>query len=596
MTVRYDKTSKDYVINGFERGIADDPYSGLGDMRNVQLTSVPKEASVNFSTQKISAPNVNGSLLNSSASGDTIVLDSFPESGSAIQFSVISDPTKGITTGTTYWVVNIGGGNWQLYSDYRVVSLVNITGDGLTGTYATVNMAKPKYFTYDGASYWMVDASGQVWSNKRGTSNSPFYWTFTGNKPNNGSNGNGLTYYQASDGTGYIFVFSNSSIDFTPTAVVSWTYQWNWLAGTAGSYNASPSIVLKSTNIHETLIAPDNAVYFCDGAYIGRWFENTNAVFSPTTFSTYTVDETRLLPFTDTAQCLTFLGTSVMIGGKNNVIYPWDTTSPTFSYPLLLPEYSIVKMVTVNTNTFIFVGNRGRIYYTNGTNAQLYKKIPDFISNTIEPYFTWGGACSNKNQLYFSASVSTNAGTALTTYGGVWAINLDTKAIRMTNTLSYQTTTFNGYAPTMTPQFLGNPTGTGLYIGWDSGSSTYGIDQTISNPYIGNTAVAQASIDSDLVPIGTFLQPTTNGRVEFKLSTALVAGESVQLFYRQKFADSFTAIGNAISTANSDFNGYSYAYQNVPFQNSQWIQIRAVLISTSSFPSYCRLSEIRLGN
>lgn len=616
MAISHD--GKDIVINGFERGIGDSMHSGatplvgqygvggLGDMRNVQITSVPGEVSVSFGTQIISPVGGSGSVTSVNNSTHVITFTGTIATGDAIKFSASGLTLGGVVAGTTYFVDNLGGGTMTIYSDYALNSIVAVTNG--VGTFTSYTMGQPKYFAYanTAGSYFMVDNLGQVWSNMitNPNDNPNNAWRYTGNSGGVGTgNGNGLVIYTprdyATSGVSYLFIFRNSTIDYatlTSNSTLTWTYGWNPSTGATGTTGAVLKAPLSTSYIHEALVIPDNSLNFCDTNWIGTLFENTGKIFLPTDTTTYTFYETELLPSIDTAQCLTFLGTSLMIGGKNNIIYPWDTTSPTFAYPILLPEYNVVKMVTVNTNTFIFIGNRGRIYYTNGTNATLYKKIPDFISNTIEPYFIWGGACSIKNQLYFSALCNTNGGTALTTYGGVWAIDLDTNAIRMTNTLSYQTTIYNGYASAIIPEFAGNPGGTGLYIGWDNGSSGYGIDQTVSAPYSGSTAVAEAIIDSDLVPIGTFLKPTTNGRVEFKLSVPIVSGESVQLFYRQRFADAFVAVGSAISIVNTDFNGYSWAYQNVPFQNSQWIQIRAVLISTATNPSYVRLTEMRLGN
>ncbi len=592
----------DIVISGFEKGIADSPYEGIADMRNINIIPIPKEGSVNFSTSAITQQGSSGNLTSADPALDTVLLTGATfDSGAAITFAGGGLPA-GIVAGTTYWAVLLSGGTYQLYTDYPRASLLDITGTG-SGTWATVNMTTPKYFAYDSGfgTYWMLDSAGRVWSNTVATNNNPFYWTYTGNRINSRSNGNGLVYYRASDGTGYMFVFSNSSIDYTPTASanVAWVYQWNVAAGTTGSWSNTPTQRLKTpvtvNNPHEAMVAPDNKVYFTDANYVGRWYQADPAVpFDPTNITTYIFDQTQLLPFTDTAQCLAPLGNNMLVGAKGNIIYPWDTFSSLPSFPIFVAESSIVKMVTVNTNTFIFVGGRGRIYVTNGSQASLYKKIPDSISGTVEPYYTWGGATSNKNQLYFGALVTTNSGASISQYGGVWAIDLDTKAIRLTNKLSYGT--YAGYASAIIPIFSTQPAGTGLYIGWNSGASTFGIDQTISTPYTGG----EATIDSDLIPIGTFLKPTTNGRLEFKLIVPIVNGESVKLQYRQAFSDAFadissTTVFNFAGIATNAWNGYSGAYQNVDFQNSQWIQIRAVLTSTASSPSYCRLVEMRIG-
>lgn len=594
--------SGDIIIKGWEQGIADSPYDGISDIRNINLVSIPKEASVNFSTSANISPVITGGSV-TSADAATFYLTytgaANIENGMAINFSAQS--TLGVTASavTTYWILNkgvAGAGTFQITSDYAQTTTVHVTNG--TGTFSVYNFGKSLAGGYSTATissaynpvddkYYFLDAAGNVWSNTFLTTSG--YWTFVGASGTSDIifGVKGLAYYEASNGSRYLFVFRSQSIDYIDLVTFTWT--WGWKPSTGETHKTA--YLNKSTIYHEAFVAPDNVVYYCDGAYIGRFFEETGEIFIPTTTSTYITDSTRLLPFTDNAQCLSFLGTNLMIGGRQNVIYPWDTTSPTFSYPILLPEYNVQRMVTVNTTMFIFVGNRGRIYYTNGTNAQLYKKIPDHISGTVEPYFTWGGACSTKNQLYFSALATTNTGTALTAYGGLWAIDLDSKAIRLTNKLSYGT--YAGYITSIIPNFSSNPAGTGLIMSWFNGSSIFGIDSTISTPYI----AGEAYIDSDLIPIGSFLKATTNARVEFKLSIPLVSGETVSLWYRQKFSDSFVQIGSTIThTTNGSGTTYSYAYQNVPFQKSQWIQIRVVLTSASSSPSYCRLTELRLGS
>jgi hypothetical protein len=619
--------TNDYVIDGFERGIADTPHTsaqpllgqyglgGISDMKNVQIISVPGEASVNFSTAAVS-PIVVGTGTVSSVNGSNVLTYTGAvglENYMAIQFNASGLTIGAVSAAKTYWVALVSGGTFKIYSDYGQTALVLATNGVGTFTIASVGTnlitgatGAPQYFTFSPTSnkYYMQDATGAVWSNTFLTASG--FWTYLGPSGTADTNsGKGLVCYPGipySSGHNFIFVFNSLSIDYWDETSLAWT--WGWNPATDAIHQASGYIgnsnVGGGITSHEALLAPDGRVYFCDGLSIGSFYQTSpTTAFDPTNLAgTYTYNYTRLLPMNDVAQCLSYLGTNLMIGGKLNVIYPWDRFSTTYSYPILLAEYNIVKMLTVNTNTYVLVGNRGRIYITNGSQATLYKKIPDHISQTIEPYYTWGGLCSNKNQLYFSFYETKNDGTALTTSGGVWGIDLDTKAIRLTNTLSYQTTLYNGYATALISIYTASPAGTGLFIGWDSKSLTYGIDTTSSSPYTGTTPVAFAVIDSDLIPMGTYLRPTTTGRVEFKLSTALVAGESVQLYYRQSFSASFAAI-NAGASGNGLFNVagvFSGVCQNVNFQNSQWIQIRATLQSTASSPSFVRLTELRIGN
>jgi len=606
MAIRIDPYDGSIVIDGYEKGIADNPFDGIADEKNVNIISVPGEASVNFATQAKSITISTTFVVDSSDSGaDTIHFAAVGllEGGMAITFA--TTPTiGGINGGQTYWLGGISAGNAQLYNKPFLTgaNLVDITGASGTGVVSVYNMGKPKYFQVDGANnYWMVDNLGQVWTTAV-TAGANNYWVFTGNKsPSFGAyDGNGLLYFEASDGTGYLFLFNNSSIDYTKTAttVIGWNYQWQpqTSPSTPLGYAGTPSSILKTPvgtqNSHEALVSPDGAAYFVDANWIGKWYQtDPNTPFDPLTKATFTYSTFQILPTTDRAQCLAVLGNNIMIGGVLNVIYPWDGFSTKFQYPLFLAENGVYKLHTVNTNTFIFCGNRGRIYVTNGSQAQLYKKIPDHISGTVEPYFTWGGVGSTKNQLYFSALVTANASgnTEYPYYGGIWAIDMDTKAMRLVNKLSYGT--YAGYASAFTPIVPGrvnpaNPAGTGFYAGWQSAlqSATYGVDTTISTPYTGSQTV----IESDLIPIGTWQKPRQLSQVEYRLTKPMVSGESVVIKYRLDFSQAWTSLLSDSTVGN--FSNSAVC----GFDNAQWLQFQITLNSTGTNPSFTRLKEIRV--
>ena len=393
--------------------------------------------------------------------------------------------------------------------------------------------------------------------------------------------------------------FRGNSIDYFNLQSSVWIY--GWYPPTPAS---TPQINYLNNGSHEALVGQDNVVYYCNGSSVGAFLELDGQTFDPTNLSTYGYNTNGTsffnvvsIPGIDTTTCLAELGQNLLIGGIRNQIYPWNRVGTVvgtsinngYSYPIILAEYNVQKMVTVNTNTYIFVGNRGRIYITNGTNAQLYKKVPDHISGTVEPYFTWGGACSVKNQLYFGALATTNASAPISQYGGVWAIDLDTEAIRLTNQLSYGT--YAGHASALIPNFNPNSGGTGLYIGWSDGTTNnFGIDTTVSTPYTGSPG-SQATIDSDLIPIGTFTKPRNFEKMEYRLTVPMVSGESITIKSRLIF--NVQSSGYTTGITDNTVGNWSNI-EDTDFSQAQWVQFQIVLNSTASSPSYVRLKEIRI--
>jgi hypothetical protein len=596
-----DPTQGDLIISGFQNGIGDDPYSGLTDLRNVNIISTPGEASVNFATSKVSPSQLTGAIVSASSS----VITFTGGAGLSTQMGILvsGSTLAGVTSGQLY-LAKVSGATMTLWTNYALTNQVVISGTG-TGTFTSLTVGDNgsftgiKHYTRDSLGYyWGIDSKGYVWSNRFLDANGN--WTPSGNLPNTYSAGNGLVFYQGTSTNGYLFAFSNGSIDVCEmVSPYTWKYQWDWMNGgylNSGNWGATPSsFTLKATNSeysHQAIVPPDGHVYFCDWNWIGQFFQTSPSTpFDPATFATYTPSQTQLLPYNDRAQCLSFLGTNLMVGGILNAIYPWDRVSTQFNFPILLGENTVWKMVTVNTNTFCFVGNRGRIYVSNGTNANLWKKVPDYVSGTVEPYFQFYDACYQKNQLYFSFSQHANPSFAsLATVGGVWAVDLDTKALRMVNKLSYGT--YAGYATALiaiTPLGTGNPpaSGAGLYIGWYDGVSTYGIDSTVSTVYTNG----EATVTSDLIPIGTLLQPSTPQQVEFKLSTPLLTGEKVELQTAAYLGGPFTSQlitsgDGALISGNS---------QSMNVQQQQWLLVKAILTGvTGANVSYNRLMQIRV--
>lgn len=584
MSYRIDPYDKSIVIEGFDKGIADSPYLGISDMRNVNIISIPTEASVNFEVQNI-VQSYTGTLVSCDSGADTVTITNttgIVAIGTVITFSGAGLSGTGITAGTKY-VVGATSTTFQLFAseaDRISNTPLNITGTG-TGTFASVAMGEPvqRWFDSVSAKYYFLDSNGRLWYTTSATG-APKYLLGNDTTTTTNASGNGLAVYR-----GYVFVFRNALIDYYNITTGAWTYGWQTMNTASGTNNS-----------HYAFYGRTDYIFYCDGAYLGSFKEQPGATFDPATAATYQWNKIALsLPRDDIAQCLEELGTTLLIGGQKNAIYQWNQTDSTFTSRILIAENFIQRMQTVNTNTYILAGQRGRIYITNGSQANLYKKVPDHLSGVIEPYFQWGDICTVRNQIYFSLQCRNSAsGTVITEYGGLWAIDLDSTALRLTNQLSYGTYDGISHAmlpvvptPANNPPFPTYTQGVAILIGWNSGASTYGIDYAAAVPYTSS----EAYIDSDLIPIGTFDKVRDFTRIEYKLAKPMVSGESVSLYYRTEFSQSYTLIDT--DTATSTYLPFSKS-SPVNFKNAQWIQLRAVLNSVSDSPSYVRLKEIRL--
>lgn len=737
----------DIVIDGFESGISDTPFatnlqtavgtiqkSGLGDMRNVNIISVPGEASVNFKSQPIqqtaivteaftvdntgtftptgTVPKVGTQIILNTLTGGTSALSGVTMTGNS---ALILDTATGTPNGGTkatatsnglqgvQTVITIGlianptvNENIAIYVN-GVLILINLVtvigasaGNVLIGANTAATIANLLGLLQNpattSATQVALGASAQTacgyFTSTSGTVSvglftSGKYWVYsstastftvdTGRFPSSGVLGSAAALQIPASGSG---TFSTTGTQLalltqivpnaTSTAYYGidtngsvWVYNLsvssNWIplgntvtAATTPDFNTGIAVwngyiialydgpsgyqlytcpinsnaytppvftafkaLLNGANPHRTFQDINNTLYWCDGNTIGSLIQLTT--FDPTSSTSYvwTQDALPILPSGEVIQCLEQLGNNLLLGGRFNAIYQWDKLSYNAT-PILIPENNVHRMVTINSNTYFFAGNRGRIYVTNGANAQLYKKVPDHLSNTIEPVFAWGGATYNKNQLYFSVTAfgsGQSAETEIPNYGGIWAIDTNTDAMRVVNQLSYGT--YGGYCAELCGMIATATTTSGVQVqnfglvsGWEDSTSTaspnYGSDvlPVNSTPVVANTPYTnyESYINSDMIPVGTYLNPTTDANVEFKLSVPMVAGEGVKLAYRQNLSQSFTDITNGEFTTAGVFSGVA----KVSFQKSQWLQIRCYLKSTATNPSFCRLRELRL--
>lgn len=329
----------------------------------------------------------------------------------------------------------------------------------------------------------------------------------------------------------------------------------------------------------------------------GNQFFNTFSPFSPTTF-VFTLQALNLPAF-EQAQCLGELGNIVLVGGMTNTVYPWNQVSVTPDNIIPLPEGNVVKITTVNNLAYVFAGQKGNIYISNSSSIQHFTSVPDYCagipgtpSSYIEPYFSWGDVAFIRGRVYFSILDQTATKTG--NCGGIWSFvpsnNFQSNevggiALRLENKSSYGT--YNGLSTVLLPNQNQNAIGPQFWSGWYSSitSPTYGFD------YTGTTPNYPVIIETDLIPTGTILTKKTFSQIEYKLSTPLATGESVNISYRQNSTDAYTSCGTVIADSVTVLSGYFRAN----FQKGQWLQLQVVLnpVNTSA-SSFVRLKEVRI--
>lgn len=436
-----------------------------------------------------------------------------------------------------------------------------------TNTTSGVTLGKPISRAVDisvGASqaYYILDDAGHVF--KSTTVNGTFTYLSSNATLTSASADDSIVFWN-----GYLFKFRSTFIDYWTGS--TWVNGWNPATGGSGASTITSAP-------HFALSTQDNAIYFCNGKTIGS-IVYVSGTFDPTvaqgTTYTFNVSALTLSP-EDFAQSLGELSTLLLIGGSLNKIYPWDRVSTTFKYPIFVADSFVKRIVTANTNCFLFMGNttgRGRIFITNGTNANLYYKIPDFIVNRTEPYFRWGDAIYYRDSLMFGFEPTDNSGSDLNV-GGVWAIDLETKAFR-------QVSNVTGYANVLIgSQSSSNKAGMAYITGIYDSSNNYSIQNSSTAAGTGT-----ATIVTDTIPIGTILNKRTFKQVEFKLGTALASGESIAL-------TAIYDLNNSVSIGTWNTVGDFSGYFPVTFEKNQWLSIQAFITGNSS--SGVRLREIRI--
>ncbi len=523
--------------------------------------------------------------------------------------------SSGLEDGVVYYVRNIVGNTFQL-SASAGGDIIDLVGDssGTFSTYTYGNMRGISALNGAPLSYWvdrvgqaagleatyLVDASNYAWVFFPAVSlnlpaNSLIFLGNIGGIGASSTSQNGIGLFD-----GYIILFGLLTTDIADLAelifgdgpLAEWDYAWEVVNTSASAGRVS------------TLLGQDAALYYTSSAGVGSLIENAGESFDPTDDTTYTLNNAALtIPSNDRSTCLAELGVNLLVGGALSFVYPWDRVSTSFTYPIIVPDFYIRNIIGTNQNAYVFAGNRGRIYITNGSACDLFKKVSDYVTGASTPYFRWWDASFARNQLLFSFTATLNAGTALTTVNGAWAIDVTSEALRMMNKI-----TNSGYAGQSnmvaegpTPSVSVQPLGTALIIGWTV-STTYGVDVGTGTPYDS----FESFIDFDMIPVGTYLNPLSPTQLEWKTAYPIGANgtaESIRIYYRKNLFDSWTLVGTTTATGTTVVGSTTGTttsavgisdYYVANFEKAQWIQLRVEMSSNATTPTYNRLTELRL--
>lgn len=728
MSYRFDKTTGDLVIEGFEKGIAASPYGGIANLQSVNIATENGEVMSSYARlAQLTSTAISGTLLNDTST--TVRTSTTIQAG--VWISVTNSSITGLANGTYYISSSQNSGGVSILglitpfsNSYAGVAL---TGLGLTGqaTFSLLQtlsnpIAKATEAYYDTSNvqqfrYYILDSQGFIWVYDTATANTTtrLSW-FLPSQANvsswTSSRITSCTYAGLAVLNGWLMIVVGNSIYCKSTVNLGNSP----VLFTPGGLAALMSGV-SSQNPHYAFVGHQGKMYYCDGNYIGSIFPNTalitgtaniqsyvqyvalsqfvgtiqaviggstptygsttgasgaripamffsdgysgssvptalgggavsNAIYyiqyatdGTQTFGVYaansggsaldlttgtvgiqyfntfyptasagnatiTFTPQRLnLPFFEISTAIAELGNQILIGTQGNAMYPWDQISALPASILNLPEANVDNILTVNNMGYIFAGNKGNVYITNGSTAALAISIPDYCagipgtpSSYIEPVFSWGDSMYLRGRVYLSLLDQTSTKTG--NCGGVWSftptqnmyIGQDTGlALRQENQNSYGT--YNGTASLLIPAGVQTVKSPQYFAAWFSSitSPTYGIDTTSTLPS------TTSLIETDLIPTGTFLNKDTFNQIEYKLSSPLNASDAVSIKYRQNSTDAYAALPTLNTESTTGISGY----YNVNFEKGQWLQFQITLSSVSSTnSSFCRLKELRLRN
>ncbi len=498
-----------------------------------------------------------------------------------VQFTTTGALPSPLVAGTTYYITtaNNSTGEVQVSSTVGGVAItITTTGSGTIYMIDTMNISPLGNSTrldFSGAlEVGDTDATIATYVNPRGE-------TVTAEWAEASGLYNIIT--DAGDNIPANFVRGSSTVNFlSPIIFVN--------ATTIPYVNLLDTTV---TNYKPYVSKVDGSLLFCNGQFIGRIATSTspNLSFDPSIYLSYSVSYgVTSIPeqFTDQVTGMVDLNSQLVVTGKRDV-YAWDYISPSTSSPSPVGEL-IVDSVNILNNVYILAGQKGNVYISNGYSAQLFTKIPDYISGVLDTVWTYGGLMTHRSKLFFQALAQTTSGTNI--LAGIFSLIVSPSALGdNANGIVMESQNSYGLTPTSGALATGvlidnNPSSTGYdsyYSAWSNGASLGGIDYNDTSLWQNY----EPTIETDIIPIGNILDKKSPGNIEFKLDRPMTSGDSIRMYWRPSLSDSYTLMGTTTTTQLSD-----YYPSNI--SQSQWAQFKVQMKCASSGSSRIPLKEVRL--
>lgn len=538
------------IIDGWEKGIADSPYTGLTSILNLNTHYYPGALYSNYKRSRADTGLTIGTLA------PYLFTSTNPSGTSAVALGnntfintqyIIADQS-----GNTF--AASGTANFAALSSHAIP---NNSGNNITG----------------------ICYYSPIYNSQQGTGNQ---WMF-GWGQSNVDNYNTMYYAEYSAG-----------------AWGAWTEFAQWKS------SLFPTIVTAGTPNYAIWGGNLNKMYICNGPYImtlsyaidtfGNLNFNpggtsgTDYLWGPATAITgYGSGVACILPFYENAIWLGEWNTNMLIASGNR-LYVWDETASTPSSFIQFPE-PVNKFIVVNNTIFVLAGYKGNIYSSNGYSVSLFKKIPDSFFGQTDPQLVWGGLMFKRNKIYVGVSTTTETGSS-GYISGVFSINIDTGefGFEQAGALNFENQNSFGLYASTAPNvgqplilFDSNYAATDFYYSAWTNNTTNAFDKSATGIYTSGETV----FETDLVPVGQYLTQSTPANVEFKLDAPLASGDTVQILGRQHFTDSYTSFGTYTSDGTQLSSEFPTAIQGL-----QWLQIKVIITTTSA--TVVRLREIRV--